>query len=178
MGFAAEQHLHQPCKKAAYLYSKSRPAPQPQLGFTATIPLSATLSVNPASTAAAESRPALLGLVRGATGLNSSTLSLNATLCDTSPRRPDQGRPAQSFTCKHPVACEYSMSACACRNRSMCTRPSSGLLLPCSTAASSDPMLMAGRPNRSAKPAHHTHSTRSTHSDDVYMTFATHVFNT
>lgn len=64
--------------------------------------------------------------------------------------------PAQSLTCRHPVACEYSMSACAWRSSRVCTRPSSGLLLPCITAASSDSMLTAGRPKRSAKPAHST----------------------
>lgn len=35
----------------------------------------------------------------------------------------------------------------------MCTRPSRGLLLPSRTADSSDSMLMAGMPNKSAKPA-------------------------
>lgn len=44
------------------------------------------------------------------------------------------------------------MSACACLSSSMCTRPSSGLLLPWTSADSRDSMLMAGVPSRSAKP--------------------------
>lgn len=77
--------------------------------------------------------------------------------------------PAAAHTCRQPVAWEYSMSACAWRSSRVCTRPNRGLLLPCTSAASRDSMLMAGRPSRSAKPAGSTH----THAHNTRLSWVT-----